>query len=195
MNATASDQRERLPQFRAEARTARLARTAHPPAGREPPAPPADGLPMTPRFLTETWRGETRILFSIRAFYKWRRADKSIPNRTLRPAGRPCGRERGFARYGGLCAWRVIGRRLYRPFPAVPGRVREAGTGGCGQRPTGAVRSVPRGSANRERRRRRRAGARTGSRAVARSIGCSFGEQLGELLFERSFFGVFQSVA
>ena len=46
-----------------------------------------------------------------------------------------------------------------------------------------------------DRRRRRRAGARTGSRAVAGSIGCSFGEQLGELLFERSFFGVFQSVA
>ena len=116
MNATASDQRERLPQFRAEVRTARLARTAHPPEGREPPAPPADGLPMTPRFLTETWRGETRILFSIRAFYKWRRVAKSIPNRTLRPAGRPCGRERGLARYGGLCAWRVIARWLYRPF-------------------------------------------------------------------------------
>ena len=123
MNATASDQRERLPQFRAEARTARPARTAHPPAGREPPA---DGLPMTPRFLTETWRGETRILFSIRAFYKWRRADKSIPNRTLRPAGRPCGRERGFACCGGLCAWRVIARWLYRPFPAGFGRPGQA---------------------------------------------------------------------
>ena len=126
MNATASDQRERLPQFRAEARTARPARTAHPPAGREPPAPPADGLPMTPRFLTETWRGETRILFSIRAFYKWRRVAKSIPNRTLRPAWRPCGRERGFARCGGLCAWRVIARWLYRPFPAGFGRPGQA---------------------------------------------------------------------
>ena len=47
---SASDQRERLPQFRAEARTARPARTAHPPAGREPPAPPADALNQAPRF-------------------------------------------------------------------------------------------------------------------------------------------------
>ena len=153
MNATASDQRERLPQFRAEARTARPARTAHPPAGREPPAPPADGLPMTPRFLTETWRGETRILFSIRAFYKCRRVAKSMPNRTLRPAGRPCGRERGFARYGGLCAWRVIARWLYRPFPAgweyAPGRQFRQATNGSGsfssarQREPGAAPSPP----------------------------------------------------
>ena len=195
MNATASDQRERLPQFRAEARTARPARTAHPPAGREPPAPPADGLPMTPRFLTETWRGETRILFSIRAFYKWRRVAKYIPNRTLRPAGRPCGRERGFARCGGLCAWRVIARGLNRPFSAgcarcgralglsrcggrfycvlfrvgYTGRFREAGTGGCGQRPTGAVRSVPRGSANRVPRRRGRGSANRAPRRRGRA--------------------------
>ena len=106
---------------------------------------------MTPRFLTETWRGETRILFSIRAFYKCRRADKSIPNRTLRPAGRPCGRERGFARCGGLCAWRVIGRWLYRPFSAGFGR-------------PGQVAAV---SDQRERFVQFRAGARTGIGAVA----------------------------
>ena len=164
MNATASDQRERLPQFRAEVRTARPASTAHPPAGREPPAPPADGLPMTPRFLTETWRGETRILFSIRAFYKWRRVVKSMPNRTLRPAGRPALRVACAAVRVGAAA--LLAEYCALVIPAVSGRFREAGTGGCGQRPTGAVRSVPRGSANRDRRRRRRAGARTGSRAA-----------------------------
>ena len=51
---------------------------------------------------------------------------KVTANRTLRPAGRPCGRERGFARCGGLCAWRVIARWLYRPFPAGFGRPGQA---------------------------------------------------------------------
>ena len=73
----------------------------------------------------------------------------------VRPAGRPDGRVRGLWRCDGgrLCGLLGVGYTGRSAGSALSGAC--AGTAVSGQRPTGAVAAVPRGSANRARRRRR----------------------------------------